>query len=1253
MATPQFNCLSFNGINNYLDCGKIDLSTFSNHEFTIEAWINPIRGLDVVDILSFSSDTIPAMRMGLDSATSIRLHSLLFLTNIQNLWNTPSLTISYGRWQHCACVYGDHYNGTHKYVEIYIDGVCQYDCLIHPTNLVNTPFPSGMHDITIGCSAKNGVPSFFNGKISEVRVWNKVRTLEEIKSTKDQRLLGIESGLVAYWPLYSSDSNQVTIKDQAGTFDATITGASWQLDNLLLPDPLSGNQTSPTPATVPPVGQPEITSQQTPNLPNGGHDPISSLDQHDWRQKIITEANHATIDKVLELKDSTFSEFNLLKTVTDTLFKVVRIRDVHVELVNGSELEKIESGAAKPDTVGKGKTKRPAFDKKFSIKKGGGVKISGKTDLLGLKSAEVALEFAINDKKEKDALIKIKTTSSEGQDISKILGGILAREITDVLSVLDTTEILNPSFAFSTSSVSDDDEPFDVGVSEGFNFYGQLNLSKFKTDFNPANIGLGEMLGWVAQIFGIEKITAHLCLNKTSTGIHFELNAIIEQDISFSAGSHLEIVYQGVVISLSVGGSPPLPKISIQSSMLLTSKIIGADNLALTGEISLNPKTIGGAFSFQNETNPYHPFNFSLVSVKDMAVEIGGSYIKPYIDNFGFGTEDLKIGDVKGSLAVKLDTNGYDNFVFNIGVEEISLLQLGTAFSPATFIAYQALPNETTNPLETLINCKVLDLKMSIVPVATTIGQLNFDKEGFNAEGKLSLWGWVAMMEAHISNKEFDVSAQIDPFQLTTGGFDLVKVAGAGNNQKPNFKLKLGQEITPEFEMSLSVTILEVRQDVYVYAGKDGLKFRFEVVNLLFNASLESTLISSSYSGKGNFEFGINEKINLGILGEINLNVEANLALTIQIDHTFFLSLTGELTFMGMAVGISFQPETVIHNFEDLPSALIAYLKMNGQKIFGVVFATLSEWANAVLNRVITFSGSVAQVAKEGFNLSMEAISEIIEASRLLGETPAQITKGLKDFYGLSLDQIVSALKLAEYSIEEVVDGIKEAYHLSDKAVTDILRNAGYTTSEIIKVLESSFRLTWAEIASLLNAANFPVDQVAKGLKSAFDISEKQVTDVLKEAGHSVETITKALKSGLNISKTLAANTLMAANYPVDQVASGIKAAYNLGETAVVETLTKVGYFPDEVAKALQKTYGTSAEGVASVLKAAGYTVAEVTTALDWGLNLSENSINTVLEGAGYAFEEIQDVLKPLNPINWLPGPVQSFVSNISNWNPF
>ena len=99
--------------------------------------------------------------------------------------------------------------------------------------------------------------------------------------------------------------------------------------------------------------------------------------------------------------------------------------------------------------------------------------------------------------------------------------------------------------------------------------------------------------------------------------------------------------------------------------------------------------------------------------------------------------------------------------------------------------------------------------------------------------------------------------------------------------------------------------------------------------------------------------------------------------------------------------------------------------------------------------------------------------------------------------------------------------------------------------------------------------------------------------------------------------------------------------------------MTKVGYFPDEVAKALQKTYGTSAEGVASVLKAAGYTVAEVTTALDWGLNLSENSINTVLEGAGYAFEEIQDVLKPLNPINWLPGPVQSFVSNISNWNPF
>ena len=537
--------------------------------------------------------------------------------------------------------------------------------------------------------------------------------------------------------------------------------------------------------------------------------------------------------------------------------------------------------------------------------------------------------------------------------------------------------------------------------------------------------------------------------------------------------------------------------------------------------------------------------------------------------------------------------------------------------------------------------------------MATTIGQINFDKEGFNAKGKLDLWGWGAMMDAHISNKAFDVSAEIDPFQLNIGGYDLVKVAGVGTDAKPRFTLKLSAETTPEFEMSLSVTLLEVRQEVYVKADTDGLKFRFEVVNLLFNASLESTLMSSSYAGKGNFELGINERINLGILGEINLNVQANLAMAIRIDHAFYLSLSGEITFMGMAVGISFEPDTLLHKFEDLPSAFLKYLNSNGQKIFGVVFNTLSAWANAVVNRVITFSGSVAQVAKEGFKLGKEAIGEIVETSRLLGETPVQIAKGLTDFYGLSLDQIVSALKLAEYPIEEIVDGIKEAYHLSDRAVTDILRNAGYTTSEIIKVLESGFRLTWAEIATLLNEANFPVDQVAKGLKSAFDISEKQVADVLKEAGHSVETITKSLKSAFNISKSLAAQTLMAANYSVDQVASGIKAAYNLSETQVVDVLTKAGYFPDEVGKALQKTFGLGAEGVASALKGAGYTIAEVTTALDWGLDLSESSIDSVLQGAGYAFDEIQDVLKPLNPINWLSSPVQSIVSNISNWNPF
>lgn len=63
----------------------------------------------------------------------------------------------------------------------------------------------------------------FDGKIDDVRYWNDVRTQTEIDDNKSKELVGNEAGLVAYWKLNNSgtddSSNSNTMTNSGGTYD--------------------------------------------------------------------------------------------------------------------------------------------------------------------------------------------------------------------------------------------------------------------------------------------------------------------------------------------------------------------------------------------------------------------------------------------------------------------------------------------------------------------------------------------------------------------------------------------------------------------------------------------------------------------------------------------------------------------------------------------------------------------------------------------------------------------------------------------------------------------------------------------------------------------------------------------------------------------------------------------------------------------------------------------------------------------------
>ena len=77
---------------------------------------------------------------------------------------------------------------------------------------------------------------YFDGKISDVRLWNKTRTEEEIQADMHRRLTGKEEGLVSYWLLEEIQGDKVS--DLKSANDGTINGAVTIQDTLL---PIGGD----------------------------------------------------------------------------------------------------------------------------------------------------------------------------------------------------------------------------------------------------------------------------------------------------------------------------------------------------------------------------------------------------------------------------------------------------------------------------------------------------------------------------------------------------------------------------------------------------------------------------------------------------------------------------------------------------------------------------------------------------------------------------------------------------------------------------------------------------------------------------------------------------------------------------------------------------------------------------------------------------------------------------------------------------
>ncbi|MBN1302781.1 MAG: VCBS repeat-containing protein [Melioribacteraceae bacterium] len=193
--------LEFDGVNDYMTCND-DNSLDLTDNYTIEAWIKP-AGFSAMGGIVSKYQTAGA------NGYFLRLNNVSPYTGLSfDALETENGVLEAEKWYHIAAV---NDNGTRH---LYVNGM--------EKTITGTPqvVNSNTNPLRIGVDFLSS-PRYFNGRIDEVRLWNIVRNLQDIRQNMNSPLKGNEAGLVSCWQM--NEGSGTVEKDMVNGNDATLS----------------------------------------------------------------------------------------------------------------------------------------------------------------------------------------------------------------------------------------------------------------------------------------------------------------------------------------------------------------------------------------------------------------------------------------------------------------------------------------------------------------------------------------------------------------------------------------------------------------------------------------------------------------------------------------------------------------------------------------------------------------------------------------------------------------------------------------------------------------------------------------------------------------------------------------------------------------------------------------------------------------------------------------------------------------------
>ncbi|HDR03796.1 MAG TPA: hypothetical protein ENN84_00940, partial [Candidatus Marinimicrobia bacterium] len=229
MGALNESAVDFDGTNDYVSIP--DNAAYDVSAVTIEMWAK-WAGTGTQFLIGKNFEELEIHTHGDETTGRLR-----FIPATTVWLDTEEGTFLPGAWHHIAMIY----DPSQSLAKCYIDG--EEKTLSNAgSNPLSTAIPSSAVNLYLGKRSSNQY--YFNGLISDVRIWNDVRTQTEIYDNMSADLTGSEAGLIAFFPL--DENSGSTVNDGSATNnDGSISGAVWTSFGTLEFSGGSGTSSSP------------------------------------------------------------------------------------------------------------------------------------------------------------------------------------------------------------------------------------------------------------------------------------------------------------------------------------------------------------------------------------------------------------------------------------------------------------------------------------------------------------------------------------------------------------------------------------------------------------------------------------------------------------------------------------------------------------------------------------------------------------------------------------------------------------------------------------------------------------------------------------------------------------------------------------------------------------------------------------------------------------------------------------------------